>query len=99
MRSTRTAARRMRHMAPQGPISCQASHAFQRDLLTVRDVINQLADIEGAVYHSEARYAEERALQEVAMHYMNPGLPGVVNQIKLIGVHCGVRAGPASRCH
>lgn len=58
---------------------------FSGTWLTVRDVINQLANIEGAVHHSEARDAKERALQEVAMHYMNSGLPGAVNQIKLIG--------------
>jgi hypothetical protein len=58
---------------------------FSGTWLSVRDVINQLANIEGAVHHSEARDAKERALQEVAMRYMNSGLPGAVNQIKLIG--------------
>lgn len=58
---------------------------FSGNWLTVRDVINQLANIEGAVHCGEARDAPERALQEVAKSYSHSGLPGAVNQVKLIG--------------
>jgi hypothetical protein len=58
---------------------------FDGNWLTVRDVIKQLADIDGAVHHDEARDARERALHEAAMHYRNSRLPRAVNQIKLIG--------------
>ncbi len=58
---------------------------FNGNWLTVRDVINQLANIEGAVHRGEARDARERALQEVAKFYKHSGLPGAVNQVKLIG--------------
>ena len=58
---------------------------FNGTWLNVRDAINQLANIEGAVHHDDARDAKEQALREAAMHYRNSGLPGVVNQIKLIG--------------
>jgi hypothetical protein len=58
---------------------------FSGNRLTVRDVINQLANIEGAVHRGEARDARERALREVAKFYSHAGLPGAVNQVKLIG--------------
>jgi hypothetical protein len=58
---------------------------FSGNWLTVRDVINQLANIEGAVHRGKVREARERALQEVARFYSNSGLPGAVNQVKLIG--------------
>lgn len=58
---------------------------FSGSWLTVRDVINQLANIEGAVHRGEAKDAREQALQEVAEFYRHSGLPGAVNQIKLIG--------------
>ncbi len=58
---------------------------FSGNWLTVRDVINQLANIEGAVHRGEPRDARERALQEMANFYRHSGLPGAVNQVKLIG--------------
>jgi hypothetical protein len=58
---------------------------FNGTWLTVRDVINQLANIEGAVHRGEARDARERALEAVTNFYRNSGLPGAVNQVKLIG--------------
>jgi hypothetical protein len=58
---------------------------FSGNWLTVRDVINQLSNIEGAVHRGEPRDARERALQEVASFYRHSGLPGAVNQVKLIG--------------
>jgi hypothetical protein len=58
---------------------------FSGTWLTVRDVINQLANVEGAVHRGEARDAREQALQAVTNFYRNSGLPGAVNQVKLIG--------------
>ena len=58
---------------------------FSGSWLTVRDVVNQLANIEGAVHRGEAKDAWERALLEVARFYKHSGLPGAVNQLKLIG--------------
>ncbi len=58
---------------------------FSGNWITVRDVINQLANIEGAVHRGEAKDARERALREVAKFYSHSGLPGAVNQVKLIG--------------
>ena len=71
---------------------------FNGTWLTVRDVINQLANIEGAVHRGEARDARERALQAVTNFYRNSGLPGAVNQVKLIGRITVRGLGPASRC-
>jgi hypothetical protein len=58
---------------------------FDGNWITVRDVINQLANIEGAVHRDEANDARERALREMAKFYNHSGLPGAVNQVKLIG--------------
>ena len=66
-------------------VSGQESHALRRNWITVRDVINQLANIEGAVHRDEAKDARERALREMAKFYNHSGLPGAVNQVKLIG--------------
>ena len=81
-----------------GPVPCQAGRGFNGNWLTVRDVINQLANINGAVHRSEARDARERALQAVAHFYGHSGLPGEVNQIKLIGTDHRTRPRPASQC-
>ncbi len=58
---------------------------FNGNWITVQDVINQLANIEGAVHRGGVRDARERALQEAAKFYSHSGLPGAVNQVKLIG--------------
>jgi hypothetical protein len=58
---------------------------FGGNWFTVRNVIKQLANIEGAVHRSEAKDARERALKEAARFYSHSGLPGAVNQVKLIG--------------
>ena len=49
---------------------------FSESWFAVRDVVNHLANIEGAVHRREARDARERALQEVAKFYSHSRSPG-----------------------
>jgi hypothetical protein len=58
---------------------------FNGNPITVRDVIDQLANIEGAVHHGSARNERRRAVEAAGKFYSRAGLPGVVNQIRLIG--------------
>jgi hypothetical protein len=48
---------------------------FRGTGITARDVINQLAKIEGAVHHGEAKDAREGALQEVEGSTATPACP------------------------
>ena len=77
---------------------------FDGNWITVRDVINQLANIEGAVHRDEANDARERALREMAKFYNHSGLPGVVDTRssepgQADRTDHGARPEPASRCH
>src|SRR5262245_49691422 len=53
-------------------------------LIAVRDVIDHLANVEGAVHSGPARHERHRTLQAAAKFYSCRGLPGVVNQVRLI---------------
>lgn len=53
--------------------------------ITVRDVIDQLANVEGAVHSGEAKNDRQRVLQAASSFYSRAGLPGAVSQIRLIG--------------
>ena len=58
---------------------------FGGSWITVRDVIDQLANIEGAVHSGKAKDERQRALQAAAKFYSRAGLPGAVSQVRLIG--------------
>lgn len=58
---------------------------FGGSWITVRDVIDQLANIEGAVHSGKAKGERQRALQAAAKFYNRAGLPGAVSQVRLIG--------------
>lgn len=59
--------------------------SFNGTLFTIRDVITQLANIEGAVHSGNAKNQKQQALQEAANFYGRAGLPGALSQIRLIG--------------
>jgi hypothetical protein len=58
---------------------------FSGSRITVRDVIDQLANIEGGVHSGSPKDDRQRALQAAAQFYSRAGLPGAVNQTRLIG--------------
>lgn len=58
---------------------------FDGNWITVRDVITQLANVEGAVHSGKAKDERQRALQAASRFYSRAGLPGVVNHVRLIG--------------
>jgi hypothetical protein len=58
---------------------------FRAKWITIRDVIDQLANVEGAVHVGNAKDERQRAVQAAGRFYSNAGLPGVVSHIKLIG--------------
>jgi hypothetical protein len=58
---------------------------FGGSWITVRDVIDQLANIEGAVHSGRAKDERHRVLQAAGKFYSRDGLPGVVSQVRLIG--------------
>ena len=62
------------------PIMLVAGHP-----IAVRDVVRQLANIEGAVHSSKAKDERERALQAAAEFFSRAGLPAGISQLKLIG--------------
>jgi hypothetical protein len=62
------------------PIMCFDGHR-----VTVRDVILQVANIEGAVHRSDAKTGREEALRAAAEFYSRDHLSGVVSQVRLIG--------------
>jgi hypothetical protein len=49
--------------------------------ITVHDVIDQLANVEGAVHSGEPRNQHQRLLQAAGRFYSRGGLPGVVSQV------------------
>jgi hypothetical protein len=51
----------------------------------VGDVIDQLANVEGAVHRGEPDTARRQAVQALGKFYSRDGLPGLVAQVKLIG--------------
>jgi hypothetical protein len=59
---------------------------FQGHWITVGDVIDQLANVEGAVHSGEPDTARRQAVQALGKFYSRDGLPGVVRQVKLIGL-------------
>lgn len=58
---------------------------FSGSRITVRDVIDQLANIEGGVHSGSPKDDRQRALQAAAQFYSRAGLPGAVSQTRLIG--------------
>jgi hypothetical protein len=58
---------------------------FSESWITIRDVIDQLANIEGAVHSGNPKKERHRALQAAGKFYSRDGLPGVVSQVRLIG--------------
>lgn len=58
---------------------------FDERWITVRDVIDQLANVEGAVHKGGPKDERDRTLQAAAKFYSRAGLPGVVGQVRLIG--------------
>ena len=58
---------------------------FSENWITVRDVIDQLANIEGAVHSGKPKEERHRVLQAAGRFYSRDGLPGVVSQVRLIG--------------
>jgi hypothetical protein len=58
---------------------------FDGSPITVRDVIDQLANIDGGVHSSSPKNDRQRALQAAAQFYSRSGLPGAVSQTRLIG--------------
>ena len=58
---------------------------FSESWVTVRDVIDQLVNIEGAVHSSQPKKERHRVLQTAGRFYSRDGLPGVVSQLRLIG--------------
>jgi hypothetical protein len=58
---------------------------FSKSWITVRDVIDQLANIEGAVHGSTPTKERHGVLQAAGRFHSRDGLPGVVSQVRLIG--------------
>lgn len=58
---------------------------FSETWITVRDVIDQLANIEGAVHIGKPKKERHRVLQAAGKFYSRDGLSGVVSQVRLIG--------------
>jgi hypothetical protein len=58
---------------------------FGGQSVTVRDVNDQLSNVDGGVHKGEPREDRQKALTPAATLYSNRGLPGVVNQVRLIG--------------
>jgi Cys-tRNA synthase (O-phospho-L-seryl-tRNA:Cys-tRNA synthase) len=58
---------------------------FSENWITVRNVIDQLANIEGAVHSGEPKKDCHKVLQAAGRFYSRGGLPGVVSQIRVIG--------------
>jgi hypothetical protein len=58
---------------------------FSGNWITVRDVIDQLANIEGAVHSGKPKKEHYRVLHAAGRFYSREGLPGVVSQVRLIG--------------
>jgi hypothetical protein len=58
---------------------------FNGHWITVGDVIDQLANVEGAVHSGEPDTAHRKAVQALGKFYSRDGLPGVVREVKLIG--------------
>jgi hypothetical protein len=58
---------------------------FSETWITARDVIDQLANIEGAVHVGNPKKERHRVLQAAGRFYSRDGLSGVVSQVRLIG--------------
>lgn len=84
-------------LAPESPLAYQPYEAtrdqflsrtimrFNSHWITVGDVIDQLANVEGAVHSGEPDTARSQAIQALGKFFSRDGLPGVVAQVKLIG--------------
>ena len=70
---------------------------FGGSWIKVRDVIDQLANIEGAVHSGKAKDERQRALQAAANFYSRTGLPGAVSLVRLHRTDHRARPEPASR--
>jgi hypothetical protein len=58
---------------------------FGGNWITIRDVIDQLANVEGAVHSGKAKDARQKTIQATGKFYSRAGLPGVVSHVRLIG--------------
>jgi hypothetical protein len=58
---------------------------FNGHWITVGDVIDQVANVEGAIHSGEPDTAHRKTVQALGKFYGRDGLPGVVRQVKLIG--------------
>jgi hypothetical protein len=58
---------------------------FDGSPITIRDIIDQLANIDGGVHSGSPKNDRQRALQAAAHFYSRSGLPGAVSQTRLIG--------------
>ena len=58
---------------------------FNGNWITVLDVIDQLANVEGAVHSGEPDTDRRKAIQAAEKFYSRDGLPGVVSQVRLLG--------------
>lgn len=58
---------------------------FNGNWITVLDVIDQLANVEGAVHSGEPDTDRRKAIQAAGKFYSRDGLPGVVSQVRLLG--------------
>lgn len=58
---------------------------FNGQWITVRDVIDQLANVEGAVHSGEPDTDHQKMIQAAGKFYSRAGLPGVVSQVRLLG--------------
>src|SRR5262249_16858245 len=57
---------------------------FSGEWITVRDVIDQLANVEGAVHSGNPKDERERVLQAAGRFYSVAGMSGVVSQVRRI---------------
>ena len=58
---------------------------FNGNWITVLDVIDQLANVEGAVHSGEPDTDRRKAIQAAEKFYSRDSLPGVVSQVRLLG--------------
>ena len=58
---------------------------FNGHWITVGDVIDQLANVEGAVHSGDPDTDRQRAIQAAGKFYSRAGLPGIVSQVRLLG--------------
>jgi hypothetical protein len=75
-----------------GPVDATLSQFLTRRVMrfggkwiTIRDVIDQLANVEGAVHAGHARNDRHAVVAAASHFYSRDGLPGVVSHVQLVG--------------